>query len=82
MWTLDAAKPTAGTAAPHRMFDAAAGGFVEARKLHRASLAPGEVQAGPLLVVDEGSSLAISGAQRLAVDASGMMTVTRTEALT
>ena len=63
----------------HRMFDASTHSFVTCRKHDRTSLTSGKNYAGPLLVVDEGSSLAISGRQCLQVDETGMLTVTCTE---
>ncbi len=73
--------PGTGATKPvsHRMFDAASDSFVTCRKHDRASLTSGKDYAGPLLVVDEGSSLAISGRQCLHVDETGMLTVTRRE---
>lgn len=64
---------------PHRLYDRAVSGMVAGRKLHRAALTSGETRAGPLLIIDEGSSLALSGAQKLTVDGHGMMTVSRME---
>lgn len=66
-------------AAPHRMFDLASGRMVDCDKLSRLALETGRTYAGPLLVIDEGSSLAIHGDQRLTVDAYGMLSVKRVE---
>jgi len=65
---------------PHRMFDQASGTMVDCEKLSRDSLVSGATYAGPLLVVDEGSSLAIHGNQALVVDQYGMISVRRVEA--
>ncbi len=60
---------------PHRMFDAVADGFVEGLRFDRNLLSADHVFDGPLLVVDEGSSLALPAGQRLRVDSSGMIVV-------
>lgn len=65
---------------PHRMFDQAAGAMVDCDKLSRDSLVAGQTYKGPLLVIDEGSSLAIHGNQALSVDRYGMISVRRLEA--
>ena len=65
---------------PHRMFDLAAGAMVDCNKLSRDALEAGRDYQGPLLVVDEGSSLAIHGDQALKVDQYGMISVRRVEA--
>lgn len=60
---------------PHRMFDAASGRMVDCHKHDRAGLAPGDRLAGPVLVYDDGSSLAVPGNQVLTVDRFGMLSV-------
>jgi len=62
---------------PHRMFDQASGTMVDCEKLSRDSLVAGQTYNGPLLVIDEGSSLAIHGNQALSVDRYGMISVRR-----
>lgn len=64
---------------PHRMFDQASGRMVTCDKLSRNSLETGRTYPGPLLVIDEGSSLAIHGNQALSVDRFGMLSVRRVE---
>ncbi|MBB3933784.1 N-methylhydantoinase A [Kaistia hirudinis] len=66
--------------APHRMFDQASGAHVDCLKMNRNALEAGQSYPGPLLVVDEGSSLAIHGNQTLIVDPYGMLSVRRVEA--
>ncbi len=63
--------------APHRLFDKAAGAMADCLKLSRDALEPGRDYSGPLIVIDEGSSLAIHGDQSLSVDAHGMISVRR-----
>lgn len=65
--------------APHRLYDQAAGAMVDCLKIGRDALEPGRSYPGPLLVIDEGSSLAIHGNQTLAVDEHGMISVRRME---
>jgi N-methylhydantoinase A len=65
---------------PHRLFDQAAGRMVDCEKLSRNTLVTGRTYQGPLLVVDDGSSLAIHGNQALSVDRYGMISVRRLEA--
>ena len=77
--TLTVPGASAKESTPYHMFDTASDSFVACRKHYRASLIPGQAYAGPLLVVDEGSSLALSAKQRLQVDETGMLTVTRAE---
>ena len=62
--------------APHRMFDPAAGVMVDCVKRARDGLRAGKAYRGPMLVVDEGSSLALHGDQRLVVDNAGLLSVT------
>jgi N-methylhydantoinase A len=62
---------------PHRMFDAHTGQMADCRKIRRQALEAGEVYYGPLLIVDEGSSLALRGDQRAKVDKYGMISITR-----
>jgi len=64
----------------HRMFDLASGKTVECEKLSRTTLVAGQAYNGPLLVIDEGSSLAIHANQALSVDRYGMISVHRLEA--
>ncbi|MDA0963228.1 MAG: hydantoinase/oxoprolinase family protein, partial [Proteobacteria bacterium] len=73
---LTAAASAGALPRAHRMFDAAAGGMVDCRKLHRATLCPGDAHHGPLLVTDDGASLPLFRGQRLSVDAAGMMSIT------
>lgn len=61
----------------HRMFDQAAGEMADCVKVSRDNLKSGERHRGPMLVFDEGSSLALHGDQQLVVDALGMISVTR-----
>ena len=65
--------------AAHRMFDQASGAMVDCLKLSREALEQCRVYTGPLLVVDEGSSLAIHGNQSLKIDGYGMISVRRLE---
>jgi N-methylhydantoinase A len=65
--------------AAHRMFDQASGAMVDCLKLSREALEQCRVYRGPMLVVDEGSSLAIHGNQSLKIDAYGMISVRRVE---
>ncbi|RUT32471.1 hydantoinase/oxoprolinase family protein [Arsenicitalea aurantiaca] len=71
---------TLAASRPHRMFDQASGQMVDCEKVSRDALVPGEARRGPLLVIDEGSSLAIHGNQTLVVDGYGMISVRRVEA--
>lgn len=64
----------------HRMFDQAAGKVVECERISRDALETDRTYRGPLLVIDEGSSLAIHGNQSLMVDKYGMISVRRVEA--
>ena len=75
---VQSAEATAGPTA-HRLFDLTIGAMVDCQKLNRGSLVPGQVYAGPLLVYDDGSSLAIHGNQTLKVDGQGMISVRRQE---
>lgn len=63
----------------HRLFDQASGTMVTCEKLSRDALEAGKTYPGPLLVIDEGSSLAIHGNQALSVDRFGMISVRRVE---
>jgi N-methylhydantoinase A len=65
--------------AAHRMFDQASGAMVDCLRLNRNALQPGRPYPGPLLVIDDGSSLAIHGNQTLRVDEYGMISVRRGE---
>lgn len=65
--------------APHRMFDRATNRVVDCKKYDRAALAPGTALQGPLLVYDDGSSLAVPGNQTVTVDRDGMLSVAATE---
>lgn len=65
---------------PHGMFDQHSGQMVDCEKLSRDGLVSGKTYSGPLLVIDEGSSLAIHGNQALAVDQYGMISVRGVEA--
>lgn len=65
---------------PHRMFDQHSGQMVDCVKLSRDGLELGKTYVGPLLVIDEGSSLAIYGNQALMVDQYGMISVRGVEA--
>ncbi len=62
---------------PHRLFDQASGRMTDCLKISRDALEPGTTYDGPLLVIDEGSSLAIHGNQQLSVDPYGMISVRR-----
>lgn len=64
---------------PHRMFDQASGAMVDCEKRSRNALEAGRAYPGPLLVIDEGSSLAIHGNQSLSVDQFGMLSIRRVE---
>jgi len=64
----------------HRMFDQHIGQMVDCEKLSRDGLEFGKTYSGPLLVIDEGSSLAIHGNQALMVDQYGMISVRGVEA--
>jgi len=64
---------------PHRMFDPAVGSYVDCIRVGRGDLAKGSVCNGPLLMVDEGSSLAVQKGQKLQVEPSGMISVTRVQ---
>ena len=64
---------------PHRMFDQASGAMVDCEKRSRNALEAGRTYPGPLLVIDEGSSLAIHGNQSLSVDQFGMLSIRRVE---
>ncbi|HWJ73831.1 MAG TPA: hydantoinase/oxoprolinase family protein [Kaistia sp.] len=66
--------------APHRLFDQAAGAMVDCEKINRSALDPLRAYPGPLLVIDEGSSLAVHGNQTLSVDEYGMISVRRRDA--
>ena len=57
------------------IFDLAAEKFRKVPYMRRSELDPHRVHPGPLLVVDEGSSLAIHGDQRLVVEANGIITI-------
>jgi len=57
------ASSTLTASAPHRLFDQAAGAMVDCEKVSRDALEQGRAYPGPLLVIDEGSSLAIHGNQ-------------------
>ncbi|SHF74975.1 N-methylhydantoinase A [Kaistia soli DSM 19436] len=63
--------------APHRLFDQASGAMVDCEKISRDTLEPLRTYPGPMLVIDEGSSLAIHGNQTLSVDEYGMISVRR-----
>jgi N-methylhydantoinase A len=64
---------------PHVFFDPACEGFVDTYKINRDSLTEGRVYPGPILVVDEGSSLTVWSNQQLIVDPHGMISITRME---
>jgi N-methylhydantoinase A len=66
-------------AARHRMFDRATNRMTECQKHDRAALAPGTRLDGPVLIYDEGSSLAVPGSQTVTVDSDGMLSVTAKE---
>ncbi|WP_417307837.1 hydantoinase/oxoprolinase family protein [Devosia sp.] len=72
-------KPTTElpAASPHRMFDQHSGTMVDCQKLNRLALTAGTDYPGPMLVIDEGSSLAIHGNQSLSVDEFGMLSIRR-----
>lgn len=88
--TLPTQKPDLSTrvAAPldledaddHRMYDPASGRFVTCKRINRDHLEAGRTYPGPVLIVDEGSSLALHGNHELRVDEHGMISVKRTEA--
>ena len=61
----------------HRMFDAYLGKMTDCRKVRRHTLETGKVYNGPLLIVDEGSSLGLRGDQSAKVDEYGMISITR-----
>jgi N-methylhydantoinase A len=63
----------------HQMFDLATGKFVTCTKMHRSLLVDNRDYVGPLLVVDEGSSLALTKEQRLRVSSTGMLSITAVE---
>ena len=63
----------------HKMYDPGSDMFVACSRISRDKLRAGSVYRGPMLVVDEGSSLAIEGDQELRLDAYGMISVTRLE---
>ena len=65
------------TSMPHRLYDQASGAMADCLKLSRGGLESGRRYDGPLLVIDEGSSLAIHGNQSLIVDAHGMISISR-----
>lgn len=65
--------------APHRMFDAHTGQMADCKRLRRDMLEPGKTYDGPLLIIDEGSSLGVRGNQRARVDEYGMISITRTD---
>jgi N-methylhydantoinase A len=70
--------PTPGAAdTEHRMYDAYSGQMTDCRKLRRHNLEAGKIYIGPLLIVDEGSSLSLRGDQRANVDEYGMISITR-----
>ena len=73
------ASSTLTASAPHRLFDQAAGAMVDCEKVSRDALEQGRAYPGPLLVIDEGSSLAIHGNQTLTVDEHGMLSIARSE---
>jgi N-methylhydantoinase A len=77
--TIPAPPASARDGHQHRMFDLAAGKFVTCTKMHRSLLADNRVYVGPLLVVDEGSSLALTKEQRLRVSSNGMLSITAVE---
>lgn len=70
--------PLPGTeAADHRMFDVASGAMVDCKRRARSALDAGTTYSGPLLITDEGSSLALRGDQQARVDDHGMISITR-----
>ena len=57
------------------LFDLAAGAIRKAPCLRRSELSPDRPLPGPLLVLDEGSSLVVHGDQRLVVEENGVITI-------
>ena len=68
-----------GSAGRGRMFDLAAGRMVEADRCLRTELDAGFSTSGPLVVIDEGSSVAVHGDQVLKVEDNGMIQITLLE---
>lgn len=76
----EVAEEATGHPVSHRMFDLARGAMVDCGKISRNALEPNVEYLGPLLVFDEGSSLAVFSNQRLVLDAYGMISVRKIEA--
>jgi N-methylhydantoinase A len=65
--------------AEHRMYDPEAGCFISCKRYNRDNLEPGKSYLGPVLIIDEGSSLPIFRGQVAKVDPYGMIAITREE---
>lgn len=61
----------------HTMFDPQQGAYVTCKRYNRDNLEPGKTYPGPVLIVDEGSSLPLFRGQTARVDSYGMISVTR-----
>lgn len=73
---VSAALDGAGDSA-HRMYDPASAAFVDCLRINRDRLKQGETYPGPVLIVDEGSSLPLFAGQVATLDAHGMISVKR-----